>query len=64
MKDELSSAVCLTDSCVEIINTYNPYARYIGMIIQVAIVVAIGIAIIAIIKRKSTKKVDIQKESL
>lgn len=59
MDNEIGTVVCLDDGCVEVVNTYNPYTKYRGMIVQIAVVIAIGIGIIAIIKRKSKKKQNI-----
>ena len=68
MGDKLGHIVCSFGKegceCTEVVNTYNPYARYIGAGIAIAIVVAIGILVIYLIKRKSKKKENTQEDNL
>lgn len=68
MGDKLSSIACSFGEdgckCAEVINTYNPYERYIQAGISIAIVVAVGILIICLIKRKSKKKENTQEDNL
>ena len=60
MNENITSIVCSLGidggKCIEITNRFTTYSKYIQAGLSIAIVVAIGITIIAIIKRKSKKK--------
>ena len=57
MVDKLSSAVCTLGEkqgkCIEIVNTYNPYSKYIMAGVSIIVVLAVGILVIYLVKRKS-----------
>ncbi len=59
MKKDISSIVCSLGEkegkCIEVVNTYNPYTKYIIAGVSILAVLVVGISVIYLVKRKSKK---------